>query len=128
MIKALYVLSIVVLTGSSAFAADATLATTAMKAPAVVTAPVVPNLEVTFKGTVKSVSLADAVKGTKSEVIVVSQSGQETALLVKSTSTLYDGSAKAITLDKIIAGDTVSGAYTVTPEGVKEAKTIKIAK
>jgi hypothetical protein len=78
-------------------------------------------------GMVKSISQADAAKGTKSEIVITS-AGQDESLLVRSTTTLYDADAKAITLDKIKANAKVTAAYKTTPEGVKEAKSIKLEK
>ena len=59
---------------------------------------------------------------------MTNDAGQTLNVLVKSTTTLYDADAKAITLDKIAAESRVSVVYTVTAEGVNEAKSVKIVK
>ncbi|MBF0489892.1 MAG: hypothetical protein HQL15_04655 [Candidatus Omnitrophica bacterium] len=82
----------------------------------------------TIAGMVKSVSMADVVKGTKSEIVVADKDGKTVSILVKSTSTLYDADAKGITLDKIAANSSVVIIYMTTAEGVNEAKSVKIVK
>ncbi len=81
-----------------------------------------------LSGRVESVSLADPVKGTKSEVVVVDKSGKKISLLVKVTTTIYDAEAKTITLDQIKKDDQVRVKYTITKEGVKEAMIIRLFK
>ncbi len=93
-------------------------------APAVVAV----DKTMTAAGKVKSVSVADAVKGTKSEIVVVNDLGQAANFLVKATTTLYDTDAKPVTLDKIMADNKVEISYAVTTEGVNEAKSVKIVK
>ncbi|MFH0772007.1 MAG: hypothetical protein V1933_05255 [Candidatus Omnitrophota bacterium] len=83
----------------------------------------------TVTGEVKSVTVADPVKGTKSEIVVVNKSNAESkecALLVKSTTTIYDADWKAITLDKIKQDDKVGVVYSTTKEGVYEAISIRM--
>ena len=85
----------------------------------------------TLTGEVKSVTLADPVKGTKSEIVVVDKSGtepKEYTFLVKSTTTIYDANWNAITLDKITQGQNVNVKYTTTKEGVNEAVSISLKK
>jgi len=82
-------------------------------------------------GEVKSVTLADPVKGTKSEIVVVDKSGSEPkeyTFLVKSTTTIYDADWKAIALDKIKQDDKVKVTYSTTKEGVYEATSMRIKK
>jgi hypothetical protein len=88
----------------------------------------VPTAEKTLVGVVKSVSTADAAKGTKSEIVVADESGKTTNILVKATTTLYDADGKAVMLDKIMANSKVSVVYTTTAEGVDEAKSVKVVK
>jgi len=85
----------------------------------------------TVTGEVKSVTLADPAKGTKSEIVVVDKSGtepKEYTFLVKSTTTIYDTNWNAITLDKISKGQNVKVKYTTTKEGVNEAVSINLSK
>ena len=79
-----------------------------------------------LRGKVISVSLADAVKGTRSEIVVTGKNGQRYIFLVKSTTTIYDANWKPINLDKIVKDQRVIVKYTTTKEGVLEAKSIKI--
>jgi len=101
------------------------------------TTPVTPKLTPqtvetkTVTGEVKSVTLADPAKGTKSEIVVVDKSGtepKEYTLLVKSTTTIYGADWKAVVLDKIKQNDTVRVTYSTTKEGVYEATSIRIKK
>jgi hypothetical protein len=80
-------------------------------------------------GVVKSVSWADAAKGTKSEIVVKYATSRATInILVTPTTTLWDEDAKAIMPDKIVAKSKVNVIYLTTLEGVNEAKSIKILK
>jgi len=85
----------------------------------------------TVTGEVKSVTLADPAKGTKSEIVVVDKSGtepKEYTFLVKSTTTIYDADWKAISLDKVAKDEKVRVKYTTTKEGVNEGVSINIQK
>jgi hypothetical protein len=82
----------------------------------------------TMKGSVKTVTLADSAKGTKSEVTVLDEKSAEKTFLVKSTTTLYGKDFKAIGLDKIMPDDKIKVKYATTKEGVHEAVTINILK
>ena len=105
------------------FASAVCLAAESAKAPA-------PAYK-TLTGKVDSVTLADKAKGTKSEIVVVTgekETAKKTTFLVKDTTTIYDAAGKAITLDKIVKGDTVKVKYSTTKEGVNEALSIKVVK
>ena len=93
--------------------------------PAVVAAV---SAEKMLMGSVKSVSVADATKGTKSQIEVIGTDTKTTDILVKETTTLYGADAKAISLDKIAADAKVEVVYSVTKEGVNEAKSVKLTK
>ena len=108
----------------AAAAAMPATATATVATPAVVTVPV----KKIFTGTIKSVSMADAVKGTKSEIAVTNDAGGTSMFLVKATTTLYDADAKATMLNKIAVGTKVSVTYTITPENMYEAKSVKTVK
>jgi hypothetical protein len=77
-------------------------------------------------GKVKTVTIANASKGTKSEVIVTDDKSMEKTFLVNSTTTIYDAKFKAIALDKIKVNDKVKVKYITTKEGVCEAASINI--
>lgn len=101
------------------------------------TAPTAPKLTPSAVETktltcqVKSVTLADPLKATKSEIVVVDKSQtepKEYTFLVKSTTTIYDADWKAIPLDKVKQDDKVRVTYSTTKEGVQEAAQIRIKK
>ncbi len=79
-------------------------------------------------GVVKSVSWADPVKGTKSEIVVADSARKTVHILVTSTTTLWDPDDKAIMPDKIAAKRKVNVIYLTTAEGVNIGKSIKILK
>jgi hypothetical protein len=79
-------------------------------------------------GEVKSVTWADPVKGTKSEIVVTDAAKKTTHILVTSTTTLWDADAKAIMLDKIAARSHANVIYLTTPEGINVGQSIKILK
>jgi hypothetical protein len=81
-----------------------------------------------FKGTVQSVTLADPAKGVKSEIAAADAQNKTMVFLVKPTTTLYDASGNAMTLDKIVKGNTAKIRYTTTAEGVHEASSIRLTK
>jgi hypothetical protein len=77
-------------------------------------------------GVVKSVSWADPVKGTKSEIVVTDATRKTIHILVTPTTTLWDMDAKAIMPDKIAPRRRVNVIYLTTDEGINVAKSIKI--
>ena len=127
-----YILSILVISSTLALAADKSVTPVAVAAPAASApaagVPPAVQAEKIETGKVKSVSMADAVQGTKSEIMVVNDAGRIMTVLVKVTTTLYDANSQAVTLDKITVDSKVNMVYTVTSEGVNEAKSVKIVK
>lgn len=81
----------------------------------------------TLTGKVESVTIADATKGTKSEITVAEDNGNKISFLVKSTATIYDAEGKTISLDKLKKNDSVRVKYTAK-EGANEAVSIKLKK
>ena len=79
-------------------------------------------------GIVKSVSRADPIKGTKSEIIVIDAEKKIAHILVTPTTTVWDPDARAILPDKIVAHSKVHVIYHTTPEGINIGKSIKILK
>ena len=79
-------------------------------------------------GAVDSVTVADAAKGTKSEIIVSDDAGKKTSFLVKMTTTIYDTDWKPLTLDKVTKGEKVKVRYSTTKEGVEEAVSVNVVK
>jgi hypothetical protein len=88
--------------------------------------PVKAQEEKTTAGQVSAVTLADAAKGTKSEIVLTGEKPE--SFLVKETTTIYDLDGKAITLDKIAKDNNVQIKYVVSPEGINEALSINLVK
>ncbi len=122
--KVFYVLSVFACVSSLAFADQAVAP--AAKAPAAAAHVMASMPEKIETGKVQSVSVADAAKGVKSEIVLVDANGKTDTILIKGNTTLYGADAKAVMLEKITAGSMVSVMYKVSPEGVKEAKSIKV--
>ena len=97
--------------------------------PPVTTKQSLPVSEVkkTALGTVKLVTLEDASKGVKSEIVITDDLGKEMKFTVVPTSVISDKEGKLVTLDKVTSGEKVSVQYTVTKDGNKEVVAIKIA-
>jgi hypothetical protein len=89
-----------------------------------------PNVSVhsILGATVKSVSRADAAKGTRSEIVVKDTAGKLTHILVTPTTTLWDIDAKGIILTKIAPKKRVNIIYLTTDEGINIGKSIKVIK
>ena len=81
-----------------------------------------------FVGKVVSVSIADPVKATKSEIVVVDEAGKKMAFLVKTTTTVYDPAWQALTIEKVKKDEKVKVKYATTKEGVEEAISIHLMK
>ena len=108
----------------------------ALKAPAAVagdkgkpaTMGAVMDAAKAFHGKIESVSVADAAKGTKSEIVAVDDSGKKMDFWVKPTTTIYDAALQPITLDKIKADDKAMVKYEVNKEGLNETQSISLMK
>lgn len=124
----LMLIAVIFLAATTGMADEAKTAVPANMAKAAMPVPPAPAAEKTAVGKVKSVSMADAAKGTKSEIVLTTDAGAAVNFLVTATTTLYDADAKALTLDKIAVDSKVDVVYGVTAEGVNEAKSVKIVK
>ena len=80
------------------------------------------------QGKVESVSMADAMKGTKSEIVLVDDMGKKWTFGVQSTTTIWDANLQPTTMDKIKAEDKVMVKYSVDKEGMNEAQSISLMK
>jgi nitrous oxide reductase accessory protein NosL len=96
--------------------------------PMVIKAPPRPIETKIFTGKVESVSLPDAVKGTKSEITIVNENNQKLTFLVKGTTTIYDASSNTMLLGSVNKDSNVKIAYVITKEGVNEATSIRLQK
>jgi len=79
-------------------------------------------------GKVTAVSCADPAKGRRSELMIQNDSGQSDTLLVKATTTIYDATGKAMTLDTIKKNEKVKVKYITSTEGGYEALSILLCK
>jgi len=78
-------------------------------------------------GKVESVVIADPVKGMKSRINIVGDSGNKTGLTVSATTKIYDSEMKAITLADIKKDQSVTVKYAIKGV-VKEAISINLKK
>jgi hypothetical protein len=77
-------------------------------------------------GVVRSISWADPVKGTKSEIVVIDAAKKPVHILVTSTTTLWDADAKAIMPEEIAVRKHVNVIYLTTDEGINIGESIKV--
>lgn len=85
----------------------------------------------TFKqvtGKVKTLTMGDPSKGTKSQLVVVDDKSVEMTLVVDSEATFYDAEYYPITLEKIKVNDRVNIRYDKNKEGVNVATWFNIRK
>jgi len=82
----------------------------------------------TLTGRIDSVTLADAAKGTKSEIAVTDEAGKKAVFLVKTDTTIYDVNWQPFTLERLTNSEKVNVKYTTTKEGVNEATSVSIVK
>jgi hypothetical protein len=92
--------------------------------PVLVSAPDSNNVQ-TVSGTVDSVSIADSLKGLRSEIVIGGHGGAHQVLIVKATTTIYDPVWKPIGLEALRKNDSVKVKYITTGEGLAEALSIK---
>ena len=102
-------------------------------APAAPAAPVVSQASKVLgtqkmAGKVDSVSMGDAAKGTKSEIVIVDDSGKKSTMQVGSTTPVFDANWATITLDKIAKGQTVTVKCTSSSDGTLKATAINVMK
>jgi hypothetical protein len=76
-------------------------------------------------GIVKSVSVADAVKGTKSQIVITDVKGAEETFVVSAKTVIIDNMGKPSLLSSIVGGVKVAVNYK-TVAGVNEAVAVKI--
>ena len=79
-----------------------------------------------FTGKVVSIAIGDATKGTKSELVVVTDEGQKLSFVVKSGTPITDKDAKVVALSDIKKDNKVTVAYTMSEMGTHKAKSIKL--
>ena len=80
-------------------------------------------------GIIDMITVADAIKGTKSEIVLVDDSpAKKESFLIKDTTTIYDVNLSALSFDKLSKGQSVKIKYMTTKEGVNEAGSINLIK
>ena len=77
-----------------------------------------------FSGEVMYISLANPVKGTKTQIGVKDAQGEQHSFIVNDKTVIYDKAGKNIALDKIVKGNKVAIEYKFDST---KAKTIKLA-
>ncbi len=92
--------------------------------PVLVSAPDSSTVQ-TVSGTVDSVSIADSLKGLRSEIVIGGPGGRQQVLIVKTTTTIYDPVWKPLGLEGLRKNDSVKVKYINTGEGLAEALSIK---
>jgi hypothetical protein len=92
--------------------------------PVLVSAPDT-NIVKTITGSIDAVSIADAAKGLRSEIIIACHDGAQHVLIVKATTTIYDAAWKPTGLAVLQKKDRVRIKYVTTGEGFAEALSIK---
>jgi len=84
------------------------------------------SIDMEMTGKIKAITIADPLKGTKSEITVMDDKSKENVFVVKSTTTIYGADFKAISLDKLKADEKVLVKYTTTKKGNNEAVSINL--
>lgn len=79
-------------------------------------------------GKIESITIADAAKDIKSELIVVEEDGTKVKLMPAGTVKILDVDMNTITLDKLAKDQKVRVKYHTTDAGVNEATSIKLLK
>jgi len=77
-------------------------------------------------GKVSSITIGDATKGIKSELVIMDDSGKTASFVVKSGIPVTDKDAKAITLNDIKKDNKVTVEYTIGKKGINRAQSIKV--
>ncbi len=78
------------------------------------------------EGKIKTISIANTDKGTKSEIEILDKQSRKYIFLIKATTRIYDVNANAITLAELKPGSKARIKYSTTNAGVNEALSIKI--
>ena len=79
-------------------------------------------------GKVKTLTVDDSSKGTKSQLVIMDDKSVGMILVVNSKALFYDAQLNDITLDKIKVNDRVNIQYYITKEGVNNAYSFNILK
>jgi len=93
--------------------------------PVTISAPAVRAVQY-VTGRVAAVSCADPARGQRSEMTIRDENGRADTVLVKATTTIYDGLGAALTLESLRIDQKVKVKYITSTEGVREALSIMV--
>jgi hypothetical protein len=93
---------------------------------AIKAAPVPSEPAMAISGKVSFVTLGDVSKATKSEIVLLDDSGKEVKMRVSNMAVMTDKDGNRISLDKISSGQSVSVKYRTTKEGIRVAVAVKV--
>jgi hypothetical protein len=79
-------------------------------------------------GKVKTLTVDNPSKGTKSQLVVIDDKSARMTLVVNSKALFYDVQSNNITLDKIKVNDRIKIQYSITKEGVNNAYSFDVLK
>lgn len=116
--KILFTLVAVTFIGSLCFAQQASI-----PAPQAAPKPVETK---TFVGKVNSVSIGEAAKGIRPEIVVVDEKGLELSFIVISGTPITAKDGKTIALNEIKKGDKVSVEYITNKMDIHKTQAIKL--
>ena len=68
------------------------------------------------------------MKGLKSGIVIVDNTGNKLSFIVRPTTTIYDANFQPFTLDKITTNDKVTLMYSVDKAGLNEVQSISLVK
>jgi len=85
-----------------------------------------PAITKTLTGKVDSVTIGDATKGIKSELVVVDDNGQAVGFVVKKGTPISDKYGKTVTLSDVQKNRKVTVEYTTKTSGTNKAQSIKL--
>ena len=86
----------------------------------------IPVVNKTLAGKVDSITIGDATKGTKSELVVVAEDGQKLSFVVKNGTPINDKVGITVALNDIKKDTKVTVGYTMNEMGTHKAQSIKL--
>ncbi len=82
----------------------------------------------TLSGKIESITMADPLKGTKSQIVVDEATGTKKTFIVGALAKLYDSNMNVITLDKLSKDKSVQVEYQTNASGGNDVVSIKVLK
>ncbi len=121
--KTLLVLFVVAFVGTLCFAQEAQAPVSQPTVSQTVQAPVVTK---TISGKVDSVTIGDVTKGTKSKLVVVTDSGEKLSFVVKDGTPVTDKDRNTVALSDLKKDNKVTVVYTPGKMGIYRVQSIKL--